>query len=114
MSRLSIITSLLKNANVTEKVQVQNRVEHVKARCDYKSRNEILEIPRESSKKIKLLKTQNRRLEEFMENMVSVGPNSNNELKDVYGIGKGLHDNCTKLKNSICQWETVNLQDLKT
>lgn len=87
----------------TEETAAQNKV---KARYDYKSRGELLEIARESEKTIKRLKTQNRRLEDFREKMVNVGPNSNEDLKRMFvELQSGLDENRMKFKKPVCQWD---------
>ncbi len=87
----------------TEDTAAHNKA---KARYDYKSRGELLEIARESARTIKLLKTQNRRLEDSREKMVNVGPNSNEDPKQMFiELQSGLDENRVKLKNPVCQWD---------
>ncbi len=50
-------------------------------RYDYKTKSELAQITHESVKTIKMLKTKDQRLEESINKLVRVGPNSDRDLK---------------------------------
>jgi hypothetical protein len=77
-----------------------------KARLDYKSKPELLNIARQSAKKLKVEKTKSKRLELSVQNMVQVGPNSNDDLSKMFNdLYNGLQENKAKQKSPVCLWE---------
>ncbi len=50
-------------------------------RYDYKTKSKLAQIEHESVKTIKMLKTKDQRLEESINKLVRVGPNSDRDLK---------------------------------
>ncbi|CAB4009887.1 Hypothetical predicted protein [Paramuricea clavata] len=84
----------------------KNAKQPEKARLDYKSKPELLDIARQSATVIKQLTTKNKRLELAVENMVELGPNSNDDLQGIFNnLYIGLQNNRDKHKNPICLWE---------
>ncbi|CAB4014839.1 Hypothetical predicted protein [Paramuricea clavata] len=84
-----------------------------KGRLDYKTKDELLEIARESASTIKRLQVKNKRLERAMEDMIEVGPTSNSDLQHIFqNLQTGLEKNKEKRQKPICLWEncviTVN------
>jgi hypothetical protein len=61
------------------RASIQQQKTTEKARLDFKTKAELLQIARESSAKIKGLQTKNKRLETSLEDMVQVGPKSNSD-----------------------------------
>ena len=53
-------------------------------RLDYKTKDELLLIARESAATIKKLQTKNKRLETAMEDMIELGPKSNSILQQIF------------------------------
>ena len=84
-----------------------------KARLDYKSKPELLDVARQSSTLLKRLKTKNNRLELAVENMVDVGQSSNNDLKTMFNnLYTGLQENRDKQKSLVCLWEACLKTDI--
>ena len=77
-----------------------------KGRLDYKTKDELLEIARESASTIKKLQLKNKRLERAMEDMIEVGPTSNNYLQHIFrNLYTGLERNKENRQKPICHWE---------
>ena len=53
-------------------------------RLDYKTKDELLLIARESAATIKKLQTKNKRLKTAMEDMIELGPKSNSDLQQIF------------------------------
>ena len=81
-----------------------------KGRLDYKTKDELLEIARESAGTIKRLQVKNKRLERAMEDMIEVGPTSNSDLQHIFrNLQTGLEKNKEKRQKPICLWENCEL-----
>ena len=76
-----------------------------KARLDYKSKSELLDIARQSAiEKKKALKIKNKRLQMSVENMVEIGTNSNNDLKKMFeSLYNGVLENRSKQERQVTQ-----------
>ena len=88
------------------RASIQQEKTTEKARLDFKTKAELLQIARESSAKIKGLQTKNKRLETSLEDMVQVGPKSNSDLERMFNhLYVGLEERREKKHNPVCQWE---------
>ena len=75
-------------------------------RLDYKTKDELLLIARESAATIKKLQTKNKRLETAMEDMIELGPKSNSDLQQIFDdLFTGLKKNKEKRINPVCLWK---------
>ena len=91
---------------LARKSEQKENVMEKKARLDYKTKPELLEIARESTAKIKVLQTKNKRLEAALEDKVELGPNTNSDLQHIFNdLYIGLEKNKEKRSNPVCSWE---------
>ena len=98
----------LKSRRKTEK----NTKQSEKARLDYKSKPQLLDIARESATVIKQLKIKNQRLQLAVEDMVEIGPNSNDDIQVIFNdLYNDLQENRDKQKNPACLWEPCTQTD---
>ena len=98
----------LKSRRKSEKSGKQSE----KARLDYKSKPELLDIARRSATVIKQLKIKNKRLELAVQDMVELGPNSNDDIQKIFNdLYIGIQENREKQKNPACLWELCTQTD---
>ena len=84
----------------------KNALQPKKARLDYKSKNELLGIARQSAAELKVLKTKNKRLESYIDNMVELGPESNDDLRRMFNdLYDGMMDNRERQRSPVCLWQ---------
>lgn len=87
-------------------LQTANVTPQQKGRFDYMTKDELLEIARESAGTIKRLQVKNKRLERAMEDMIEVGPTSNSDLQHIFRhLYIGLEKNNEKRRKPTCHWE---------
>jgi len=82
-------------------------------RLDYLSRSELLQTARNSTKKLKTLKLQIKRLEDMKNKMLSVGGNTDNDFKYIFNdLYKGVKDKRVKLNDPVCIWKDCDSKEL--
>lgn len=79
------------------------------ARLDQLNHKELLNTARETSRKLKIMNDQVRRLKTFKEKMTSVGPKTNDELTSLFkNLRKGLEEKQKCYKHPVCKWALCN------
>ena len=81
-------------------------------RLDKLSYSELLNVARNSSKKLHSLNIKMKRLEEYKEKMENVGKETDDDLKFIFNqLYKGIKKNRKNQENPVCEWKGCNIEE---
>ena len=90
---------------------IQPNADQKTVRYDYMSKDELLQVARNSVKEMKSWKQKCQRLDEYRDTMTTVGRKTDNDLQTIFkNMYEGILDKKQVLRNPVCRWQECGKQ----